>query len=152
MKTLSPLSYVRGVMRFATVLVSTLLLGVSVRSYCQPKPVASADTLKFGLVVLHDSKSMFLSVQNIGTAPVNYTGATGPFSVDYKMTTVGFKSPLEPDSAIVVNVTFSPQSITANHLHVDSVYFQFTGLPDVVVQLIGSDRIPILDTVSIDNT
>jgi hypothetical protein len=152
MKTLRPISYVRGVMRFATVLASTLLLSVPVRTFCQPKPVASTDTLKFGLVVLHDSKSMFLSIKNEGTAPVNYGGATGPFSVDYKMKTVGFKSPLDPDSTIGFNVTFSPQSITANHVHLDSVHFAFTGLPDVVVQLVGYDRIPILDTVSIDDT
>ncbi|MDP4199362.1 MAG: T9SS type A sorting domain-containing protein [Bacteroidota bacterium] len=118
----------------------------------QPKPVASKDTLNFGPVVLRDSKVLFLSVRNTGSVSIAYGGFVGPFGADFRMTPVSYKPVLDPDSAIGFNVTFSPQTITANHIHRDSVEFQFSGLPNIVVQLVGEDHVPIMDTVAIDDT
>lgn len=139
-------------MRRTSVLLIVLSIAGIGQVYSQAKPVADTSTLYFGTVVLRDSKSLFLSITNTGNAPVTYTGKTGPFSVDYKLANAGGNPVLDPDSSLGFSVTFSPQSITATHIHLDSIHFKFTGIPDVVVQLIGLDHVPVLDSVSIDDT
>lgn len=114
--------------------------------------VFSTDTLKFGTVVLKDSKTLLLTITNKGGTPINFYGWSSPATVDY---TAGIGVPvptLDPDSTINIAVTFSPKAPTPNHLHQDSIVLHFASLPLIPVILIGYDHVPIWDTLAIDDT
>ena len=137
---------------FSAVLLALLTTTVL---HAQPKVSISQTTVDCGTVVLLDSRQASFTIKNTGDTAFNFLGystRSGPWTSEFKVVS-GFRPVFEPDSSVLVVVSFTPKTITANHQHLDSLHLIFPSLGDsVTVLLKGMDHDPMHDTLVMADT
>jgi hypothetical protein len=111
-------------------------------------PFFSADTLDFGTLVVKDSRTLYDTLSNVGEADLLLTTFANSDPSDFTISGNQTARTMAPTAKDFYSVTFSPQTHSANGLHVGKMTVTYDGGTKDVV-LIGREQLPISANLSI---
>lgn len=135
--------------------VAGLVLTTSAGAVAQPMISVVPDTLTFGDLIVGQSQTLPLTIQNTGTSTLNISSITEN-SLDFSIG--AYPSSLSPGQLFLLDVTFAPQTVSSPSvlLTITSdasngpntfVFLEGTGLPPAPIIVASDDVIDFGDTI-----